>query len=144
MSAAIGCRRCSECIGAEHHWIDNEDIDDADDPTHACKHCDAVGDECETCDGEGGRTSEDGYALGLCPRCHGHGVSVRLALPTPDPMTSFKIIDAWLRDRGWEDTGNGWKSRTNTTVTIATHEEAQRIQRRRDRCAPGPPGGGRT
>lgn len=58
--------------------MDNEDFDEPDDPTHACKHCDAVGDECEVCGGEGGRTSEDGYNLGLCPRCHGYGVTRRL------------------------------------------------------------------
>lgn len=54
------------------------------------------------------------------------------ALPTPNPMASFKVIDKWLRDRGWEDTGNGWKSVANGLVTIATHETAARIQRRRD------------
>lgn len=76
LTASAPCRRCSDCHGAEHHWIDNADVD-LDDATHACKHCDAVGDECETCDGEGGRTSEDGHALGLCPRCKGHGVVER-------------------------------------------------------------------
>jgi hypothetical protein len=51
---------------------------------------------------------------------------------TPSPLASFREIDAWLRDRGWEDVGNGWKSAVSGRVTIATHEEAQRIQRRRD------------
>jgi hypothetical protein len=79
------CRRCSECIGCEHHWIDNYDAADETDATHACKHCDVLGDECETCDGEGGRTSPDGYPLALCPPCGGHGVIARL--PTPVPTT---------------------------------------------------------
>jgi len=72
------CRRCSECPPpSEHHWMDNFDAEGEGDPTHECKHCDALGDECETCGGEGGRTSDDGYDMGLCPPCKGDGVRAR-------------------------------------------------------------------
>lgn len=54
-------------------------------------------------------------------------------LPTPSPMAPFRVIDAWLKDRGWERDRGAWVSRTKGGVTIASHEEAQRIQRRRDR-----------
>ncbi len=71
------CRRCSDCRGAEHHWMDNYDARDEPDPQFACKHCPTVGDECAICGGEGGRTSDDGYPLALCPQCNGHGVIAR-------------------------------------------------------------------
>jgi len=61
------CRRCSECEGAEHHWIDNTDFEDEGDPTHRCKHCPALGDECEECEG----------LSGICPKCNGEGVVKR-------------------------------------------------------------------
>jgi hypothetical protein len=53
------CRRCSDCEGMSHHWMDNPDFgsegQDAEHPeaTHICKHCEVVGVECEWCDGEG-------------------------------------------------------------------------------------------
>ena len=36
------CRCCSECVGQEHHWLENPDFEDEDDPEFACKHCDAT------------------------------------------------------------------------------------------------------
>jgi hypothetical protein len=72
-----GCRKCSECPDDGHHWIDNFDASDKVDATHECKHCDMLGDECETCDGEGGRTSDDGYDLGICQSCKGYGAIAR-------------------------------------------------------------------
>lgn len=35
------CRRCSECVGQDHHWIENDEFEDAGDPEFACKHCGA-------------------------------------------------------------------------------------------------------
>lgn len=87
------CRRCSECVGAKHHWMvstvdpDRDDLDDtenvlvgdwtqwrADDPDNApecpiywtCKHCDHFErhhDECEDC---GGPADADGFCLTPC------------------------------------------------------------------------------
>lgn len=61
----------------------------------------------------------------------------REVIPRTPPLdASFREIDAWLVNRGWtaEDTrGLVWRSVRRGRVTIATHEEAQRIQRRRDR-----------
>ena len=37
----VACRRCSECVGQEHHWMENDDFEDESDPEFACKHCDA-------------------------------------------------------------------------------------------------------
>lgn len=34
------CRRCSECKGQEHHWL--QDIDENDNPILICKHCEAT------------------------------------------------------------------------------------------------------
>ena len=60
------CRRCSECEG-KHHWMDNPDATGPADPTHACKHCDALGEECEECDhGDAGGV--------VCTACRGYGV----------------------------------------------------------------------
>ena len=38
---AKACRRCSECEGADHHWIPEVD-DETGEPVMACKHCPAT------------------------------------------------------------------------------------------------------
>jgi hypothetical protein len=48
----VSCRRCSECVGQEHHWIDASDVEGPDDPDLDCKHCDAKAFTCEECDEE--------------------------------------------------------------------------------------------
>lgn len=66
------CPRCSECPGSSHHWLDcfDDDEDDINSPhSHACKHCSAVGNECDECDGEG------------CEACDGEGVVRDLSVP---------------------------------------------------------------
>jgi len=54
------CPRCSECVGAEHHWLEHaEHPDQSDDETtiteefagFICKHCEVKADLCEECDG---------------------------------------------------------------------------------------------
>lgn len=86
------CRKCSVCEGASHHWLDNPDFgcDPNDEEgienteaSHVCKHCDALGMECEACDGSGqtadgtGQSSSEGgedFRVVLCPACKGEGV----------------------------------------------------------------------
>lgn len=77
------CKRCSDCRGMSHHWMPNYYFDDEDfednSTTHCCKHCDAVGNECHECCGEGevdsGGTDERGSFLSLpCLECNGEGV----------------------------------------------------------------------
>lgn len=74
----VPCRRCSDCRGAEHHWIDNSECYGPEDPSHECKHCDAFGNECEACAGEGGEVVDIGErengGVALCPPCKGYGV----------------------------------------------------------------------
>lgn len=72
------CRQCSECDG-NHHWLDNSECYGPDDPSHVCKHCDALGDECDGCGGSG----ED-FETALCAECGGYGVIVA-ATPTSPP-----------------------------------------------------------
>jgi len=61
------CKRCSECEGCEHHWIDADELHyDFD-----CKHCDAVGMRCQACDGDG---DGDADSLTACKACGGCGV----------------------------------------------------------------------
>ncbi len=56
-------------------------------------------------------------------------------VPTPDLMASFRVIDAWLADRGWTQKDRiTWRSERRGRVTLATHEMAVRIQRRRDKA----------
>ena len=76
------CRRCSECLGNSHHWLDNPDggndpAESEHDPerTHICKHCDAVGDECDECGGSG-RGECVGRDYENCCVCDGEGVVV--------------------------------------------------------------------
>lgn len=76
------CRRCEECKDYSHHWMDNgkygdeEYWDDNDSSTtHVCKHCGALGDECETCFGVGvNPDSEDDDDGSMCLECNGEGV----------------------------------------------------------------------
>ena len=74
MSTETKCRRCSECVGAEHHWIDLFDERKAPGATHRCKHCNAAGRECTLCLGDG-RVDRgvEGYTY-ECAECKGHGV----------------------------------------------------------------------
>lgn len=65
------CRRCSECEGHEHHWIDDCGDDDDLIYEYACKHCGALGVECISCCGEGVLDDEDEKE---CDRCWGEGV----------------------------------------------------------------------
>lgn len=74
------CRRCSECLGEQHHWVDGGPPEvcphgrpDSQDcplcwdeaPGLACKHCPATADSCHCEDNEG------------CAACDGAGVIVR-------------------------------------------------------------------
>lgn len=89
------CRRCSECIGQDHHWMEDggypdtcsheltseqeQQIEDgAGDCPHCfesvadycCKHCEAKADSCEAC----GYGSEPDVS---CEQCSGRGLVVR-------------------------------------------------------------------
>ena len=55
------CRRCSECIGCEHHWI----ADPTPERDYVCKHCDAMGDMCLECSGDGCESCKDSGVV-LC------------------------------------------------------------------------------
>lgn len=74
------CPRCSECIGCDHHWMNNSDFGndpaDSEDPvnvTHVCKHCEATGSECERCEGTGEDVIDGDFGV-ECPDCKGSGV----------------------------------------------------------------------
>jgi hypothetical protein len=67
MPEKVPCRRCSECRGSEHHWLDNMDFEGPEDPEYVCKHCPAVGIECSAC--------EEGIRNGKrCGVCQGEGI----------------------------------------------------------------------
>ena len=75
----MSCRKCSECKRLSHHWIENEELGDEEselcDYTHTCQHCDAVGNECVACDGDGqDRASSLGDDMMPCGECNGEGV----------------------------------------------------------------------
>ena len=99
------CRRCSECPDGPHHWIDAE-VSDADDPTHDCKHCDAVGEECGDCEGDG--EAEGGK--GMCPTCDGHGVVLvegerreRCESGCTEPVTQHDVDGVPLCQGCWDE-----------------------------------------
>lgn len=54
------CRRCMECQGAQHHWIENGDFLDAGDPEYECKHCPA---KCRAIDGDDGFMEPDNIPI---------------------------------------------------------------------------------
>lgn len=77
------CRRCSDCANSSHHWLNNGDFGndeaEAEEPTgnsHVCKHCDAVGNECQECDGTGEVMDDEGCVGFECKACNGEGVIV--------------------------------------------------------------------
>lgn len=82
------CRRCSECANNSHHWISSRNID-YDLPSHACKHCEAMGDECLRCDGTG-----ESVAGVQCDTCNGEGVVLA-------PIT---IVEVWCQMCNWQGT----------------------------------------
>jgi hypothetical protein len=51
------CRRCSECDGYSHHWLPNgsfgDEREENNEAAFECKHCNALGDECPDCLGDG-------------------------------------------------------------------------------------------
>jgi hypothetical protein len=60
------CRRCTECVGEEHHWSDEYIEFAEDEPDHeACKHCpawkpyDPDADDGELVCGSCGRDADD-------------------------------------------------------------------------------------
>ena len=73
------CRRCSECRGENHHWLEacNPPAPDGDGFVgYECKHCDARAEMCDACDlaVEAGHVcdfGEDGPYV--CPGCHAVG-----------------------------------------------------------------------
>lgn len=80
------CRRCSDCQNMSHHWMWNSaytgEIDAAE---FCCKHCNALGDTCAECHGDGCAPSygeedppklhpEYGMGPSPCPECDGEGV----------------------------------------------------------------------
>jgi hypothetical protein len=65
-----------------HHWVENtsfaddDEIEENNSTTHLCKHCDAMGQECLVCFGDGydATEPEDAEHPAPCPHCGGEGV----------------------------------------------------------------------
>lgn len=82
----MACRRCSECMGSEHHWMSNPGFGDGEEGSRnpdyefICKHCPALGGECDECDGEGAttRSIDDDDVEIDCPKCEGWGIVIGL------------------------------------------------------------------
>ena len=68
MGDATTCRRCSECVGHEHHWIENDRFCEPGDPEFACKHCDAA---CVAVDDERGFSEPSGIVCAQPAICDG-------------------------------------------------------------------------
>lgn len=66
----MACRRCSECVGEEHHWIENGEFAEAGDPEFECKHCDAA---CAAVDDDGGFPVPSGVLMRKPIRCSEDG-----------------------------------------------------------------------
>ena len=48
--AAETCRRCTECVGEEHHWLTSmPECPEDGEPFIPCKHCDARAAVCDEC-----------------------------------------------------------------------------------------------
>ena len=86
------CRRCSECVGQAHHWMDNDAFQDEGDPQYACKHCPAVAFWCEECVGEG------------CKDCNDTGIG-EIREPAPANAMSQHTPGPWQCDLSQRDAG---------------------------------------
>lgn len=76
MNDSNACRRCSECVGMNHHWTPGPLA--PDDPEwqpgdYACKHCEQRGDGCPECEEDGCET-EGVMSSDPCGKCGGEGV----------------------------------------------------------------------
>lgn len=67
-AANTTCRRCSECVGEEHHWTENGRVCEPGDPYYICKHCDAA---CAEVDDDEGFPMPSGILLAQPPICEG-------------------------------------------------------------------------
>lgn len=47
------CRRCTECVGEAHHWLEGAEMDGEDEDWVGwiCKHCLATSEMCTDCGG---------------------------------------------------------------------------------------------
>lgn len=61
----MNCRRCSDCVGQDHHWIDNGYFFEGGDPEYQCKHCDAF---CHAIDDVDGFSEPSGVLVRWVPR----------------------------------------------------------------------------
>ena len=67
------CRRCTVCEDMPHHWLPDPDMSEPPRYDHICKHCDAVGQSCDLCEGDG-IDSDDEEGENVCGACDGAGV----------------------------------------------------------------------
>lgn len=116
------CRRCVDCDGSPHHWIE-------DPPAHngatdwACRHCEARGIFCPSCDGD----VEEQVG---CELCGGDGVVEVLdrtvfAAPTeefPGWIIGNAAETEWRR---WGDAGPEWTPHRDQALRFARRGDAE-------------------
>ena len=127
---ANACPKCEVCNGSSHHWVENA-TGDHNHPAYACKHCDALGDECKTC---WGCDRPDDCA---CPDCDGEGVVERHS-----PKIQFRLegFNTRRADRGaeaarveiledGEPCGLLWMSERDLKLNIAEFGDSEELQK---------------
>jgi hypothetical protein len=61
----------------------------------------------------------------------------------PGDMASYREVDAWLEAGGWVRDGRAaWRLMRGRRITVATHEEAVKMQKRREAAAKRQPNRG--
>ena len=118
---ATACSRCIDCEDSPHHWI--EDPLPSSSATYwACKHCEARGIDCPTCD-------DDGDPIG-CPLCGGDEVVEvvgRTIITSPrEEFPGWIIGNAqetqWRR---WGDAGPEWTLHRDQALRFARRADAE-------------------
>ena len=124
------CPKCEVCNGSSHHWIENL-TGNPSAPSYACKHCDALGEDCETC---WGCDRPDDMA---CPECDGEGVlekhvpTITFRLEGFNPRRHSRGVEA-ARVEVLEDgapCGLLWMSEADVKNNIAEFGDSEELQK---------------
>lgn len=100
------CRRCFECKGRSHHWMENTEAEHPEDAEYLCKHCEIKGTECPDCDGDG-YSRKPSLGDEPCELCKGEGV-LEMEVTSPGGIVLPKMPEPEPTPEPQEDKPKRW------------------------------------